>query len=534
MYLVLARKYRPKDFDEVCGQKHITDVLKKSIKGNKVAHAYIFSGPRGTGKTSVARILAKSLNCENGPTTKPCGKCDICRSISSGSCLDVLEIDGASNRGIDEIRNLRENVNLRPAKARFKIYIIDEVHMLTNDACNALLKTLEEPPAYVKFLFATTAPEKIIPTILSRCQRFSFKPFSREEIETKVKDICEKEGFSIEDAALKQIYGFSGGSLRDALGILDQLIINADEDRITYQNVKDFLGLIEESSLKELLIYLGQGNLKETIILFHRLLEEGKDPVLILDGLIKKLKDVILYKIGQVDTSSNGGGKELLSVFKSIDVEIMLNVVSIIIEYKERLRRENLPIVLSEILFMKINNLIGGKDFPKEEPGKKEKEKETPVETGKNKETVSIFNKVKTETSPVVEKTGKDKKEPLPAKEYSLQKPADILKNWDSMLSEIKKSKPTLEAALREGSPLKIEGDTLLINFSKTYAFHKSIVEKPANVKLIEKILSKITGIQDVNVKFILENNPEESLLDNNEVKKIVKFFNGEIVKLEE
>lgn len=520
-YLVLARKYRPKDFDEVCGQKHITEVLKKSIKENKVAHAYLFAGPRGTGKTSVARILARALNCETGPTTKPCGIRDMCKSISAGTCLDVLEIDGASNRGIDEIRSLRENVNLTPAKAAFKIYIIDEVHMLTPDACNALLKTLEEPPAYVKFFFATTAPEKIIPTILSRCQRFNFQPFRQKEIEDKLKEICEKERFSIEDSALKHIYGFSGGSLRDALGILDQLFINADENRITYEDVKEFLGLIEDVSLNEILSAVRQADIKTTIILFHRLLAEGKDPALILDGLIKKLKNVILHSIGQDDPSFTEGDKELASIFKDVDVESMLNAVSLIIEYKDRLRRENIPVILSEILLLKISRLLGvtKQTVPQIEKQVLEKEENT-----------NIFNetveKAPTQATQVKKEDTEDLQEAVSSD--------DIMAIWNRVRAEVKKTKPTLEAALKEGNPVKVEGDTLLVNFGKTYAFHKSMVEKPANMKLIEKILVSITGGHPAKVNFILENKMEESILNNNEVKKIVDFFNGEIIKLEE
>ncbi len=522
MYLVLARKYRPRNFDEVCGQGHITDVLKKAIRENKVAHAYIFSGPRGTGKTSVARILARSLNCETGPTSNPCGKCDTCTSISAGTCLDVLEIDGASNRGIDEIRNLRENVNLTPAKAAFKIYIIDEVHMLTTEACNALLKTLEEPPPYVKFLFATTAPEKIMPTILSRCQRFNFQPFRREEIETKLKDICGKEGFSIEDSALKQIYGFSGGSLRDALGILDQLIVNAEGNKITYEDMKDFLGLVEETSLNEILAALSQGNVKAAIILFHSLLDEGKDPALILDGLLRKLKNVILYGMGQTtDTSFTEEDKQLAGIFKNVDIETMLNAVSLIIEYKERLRRENLPVVLSEILFLRISRLFGGTKTAAPRIAEPEKGK---------KESVNIFNETAEKPAPGPVKTEETSaKEVTPAPE-----PSDIAATWNMVRTEIKKSKPTLEAALREGTPVKVEDDILVVNFGKAYAFHKSMVEKPANMKLIEKTLSRISGGHPGKVNFILENKPEDSMLNNNEVKKIVDFFNGEIVTLEE
>ena len=201
-YIVFARKYRPQAFDEVVGQSHITTTLKNAIAQNRVAHAYIFAGPRGVGKTTTARILAKALNCEKGPTDNPCNKCPSCNEITQGISLDILEIDGASNRGIDEIRNLRENVKFSPSKGRFKVYIIDEVHMLTSEAFNALLKTLEEPPPHAKFIFATTQAHKVPPTILSRCQRFDFRRISIKDIVESLKVIAKKEGIKVDDEVL--------------------------------------------------------------------------------------------------------------------------------------------------------------------------------------------------------------------------------------------------------------------------------------------------------------------------------------------
>src|SRR3989339_209716 len=221
-YLVLARKFRPQNFDDVVGQEHITDILKKAIKANRVAHSYLFCGPRGIGKTSCARILAKTLNCEKGPADRPCDKCSACTEILKGNSFDVLEIDGASNRGIDEIRALRENVKFAPSYGKYKIYIVDEVHMLTAEAFNALLKTLEEPPPHVKFIFATTEPQKIPATILSRCQRFDFRRVSVCQLVDHLKRILSCEKLSLSPTALTSIVREAQGSVRDALSLLDQ------------------------------------------------------------------------------------------------------------------------------------------------------------------------------------------------------------------------------------------------------------------------------------------------------------------------
>src|ERR1700680_4947394 len=240
-YVGVARRYRPQTFDELIGQEHVARALTNAIAANRVGHAYLFAGARGVGKTSAARILAKALDCQGGPTATPCNQCDMCQSISAGSDVDVWEIDGASNRGIDEIRQLRQNVNIRPSRARFKIYIIDEVHMLTREAFNALLKTLEEPPEHVKFIFCTTEPTKIPITILSRCQRFDFAGIHLPSIIERLRQIVAAEGVSAEPEALALLARRANGSMRDSQSLLEQLLA-CGEKQITAADVHAMLG----------------------------------------------------------------------------------------------------------------------------------------------------------------------------------------------------------------------------------------------------------------------------------------------------
>src|SRR5215210_7601244 len=247
-YTVIARRYRPQSFDELVGQEHVARALQQAISSGRVGHAYLFTGARGVGKTSAARILAKALNCVEGPTPTPCNVCDVCLRVTAGDDVDVLEIDGASNRGIDEIRQLRQNVAVRPSRVRYKIYIIDEVHMLTKEAFNALLKTLEEPPAHVKFMFATTEPEKVLPTILSRCQRFDLRRIPEALIVKHLGEIARKERVTIEPAALQAIARGAEGGMRDAESALDQLISFCGE-KIVESDVLSMFGLTSQSQL---------------------------------------------------------------------------------------------------------------------------------------------------------------------------------------------------------------------------------------------------------------------------------------------
>ncbi|MDD5195875.1 MAG: DNA polymerase III subunit gamma/tau, partial [Candidatus Omnitrophica bacterium] len=242
-YTVFALKWRPQDFESIVGQNHIVTTLKNAIQRNRLAHAYLFAGPRGVGKTSTARILARALNCKEGPTLNPCGKCPSCIEIAQGRSFDVIEIDGASNRGIDEIRVLRENVKFPPTSGKFKIYIIDEVHQITPDGFNALLKTLEEPPPFVKFIFATTHPQKVIPTILSRCQRLDFRRIPVVEIIAQLERIARQEKIEIDKEVLFAIAKSSDGSLRDAESLLDQLS-SFSKEKISLKDIVSVLGIV--------------------------------------------------------------------------------------------------------------------------------------------------------------------------------------------------------------------------------------------------------------------------------------------------
>jgi DNA polymerase III subunit gamma/tau len=299
-YQVFARKYRPQIFDDVLGQDHVVRTLKNAVEQNRLAHAYLFVGPRGTGKTSTARILAKALNCEKGPTVSPCGVCDSCREISQGISLDVLEIDGASNNSVDQVRELRENVRFAPVRGRYKIYVIDEVHMLTQQAFNALLKTLEEPPAHVKFVFATTEPHKVLPTILSRCQRFDLRRIPAQIIAKHLLFIAQQEQVSLSPAAADAIALAADGGLRDAESMLDQLVAFCGAD-IGEEQVLDVFGLTSEQVVADLAEAVVTRNSGKALAAIHSQSDAGKDLTKLLTDLLAYLRNLLIY---QVDPAS--------------------------------------------------------------------------------------------------------------------------------------------------------------------------------------------------------------------------------------
>jgi DNA polymerase III subunit gamma/tau len=294
-YEVFARKYRPQTFDDLVGQAHVSRTLKNAVAQNRLAHAYLFVGPRGVGKTSTARILAKSLNCVKGPTVTPCGECDNCREIAAGNSLDVIEIDGASNNSVEDVRQLRENVRYAPAKGRYKIYLIDEVHMLSQAAFNALLKTLEEPPQHVKFIFATTEPQKVLPTILSRCQRFDLHRSPANLIAKHLQFIAGKEKITLEPAAAHAIARGAEGGLRDAESMLDQLVAFCGE-KISENDVLNVFGFTSEQTVVDLTGRILRTETPGAIDLLHQQSEAGKDMMRLISDLIAYLRDLLVFK----------------------------------------------------------------------------------------------------------------------------------------------------------------------------------------------------------------------------------------------
>ncbi|HET8562233.1 MAG TPA: DNA polymerase III subunit gamma/tau, partial [Candidatus Binatia bacterium] len=309
-YLVLARKWRPQKFEDIAGQGHIIRTLQNAIRANRIAHAYLFTGVRGVGKTTAARILAKALNCEQGPTLNPCNSCSQCQEITNGNSIDVLEIDGASNRGIDEVRQIIDNARYQPAKSRFKIYIIDEVHQVTKDAFNALLKTLEEPPPFVKFILATTEPHRLPETILSRCQRYDFRRIPMREIVQRLGEISKQEGLQITEAALLLLAREADGSMRDAQSLLEQALAYADPaggasraEPIDERLLHDVLGVAERQLLYELSGAVVAGNAKRCIELIGDVIVQGRDLCRLSRDLVEHFRNLLVARLYQEEAS---------------------------------------------------------------------------------------------------------------------------------------------------------------------------------------------------------------------------------------
>jgi len=506
-YVVFALKWRPKNFDEVIGQEHIVSTLKNSLVKNRLAHAYLFCGPRGVGKTSLARILAKSLNCKNGPTLTPCQVCPACVEIAQSRSMDVIEIDGASNRGIDEIRTLRENVKFSPVSGKFKIYIIDEVHMLTPEAFNALLKTLEEPPEFVKFIFATTHPHKVIPTILSRCHRFDFRRIPVMEIIAQLEKIVKEENIAIDKEVLFAIAKSSDGSLRDAESILDQLVSFAKE-KVTLKDVISVLGVVEQDALFEITDKIIQKDALAALELFNKIIDEGKDTGVFLSYLIEHFRNLMVAKISRADSRlidlPQDICERLLKQADAFTLDEIFSTFNVMVNTQETAKRMDSVRIPLEISLVKLAQ------------EKKDSGLKAPVKEARN-------DPPQTDDPPANNESA--------AISVTLD---EIRNNWQNLIERLKFVKISVATYLNEGNPEKLAGSALTISFAKDSSLHKESLERKENKAIIEKAIAELLNCQ-LRINFILSKEDakkqEEQDENNPMIKSVLDAFGGKIVR---
>jgi DNA polymerase-3 subunit gamma/tau len=473
---VFYRKWRPQTLAEVVGQEHITRMLRNALESGRVAHAYLFCGPRGTGKTSTGRILAKAINCINNGKGEPCNACEMCRAITQGSALDVIEIDAASNRGIDDIRELRERVKFSPNSARYKVYIIDEVHMLTTDASNALLKTLEEPPAHAIFVLATTEPHKLLPTILSRCQRFDFRRLSHSAVVSKLMHICQEEGISIEPQGLGLIAKGVSGSLRDAENLLQQLVVYYG-DKIDVRQVEDMLGVTTDFRIRELIEHIVNGDLTAGLATINSVVGDGLDLLQFNRGLVEYLRNMLLAKSG-AEASVDLAVEDLAQVKTlagKVSVEDIVKALKLFGQIDLRSKDyTSLPLELAlvECILSREKGIASAAA-----------ERDTSCEGEK----ISVQS---TAVAPKAEPVEKEVSSTAPQPEVER-----VISQWSEFVDTLRGvgSGGNLDAFLRSAcEPVAVEGDTLVLAFY--YSFHKEKIEDPKYCRMVERKLSEKFG----------------------------------------
>jgi DNA polymerase-3 subunit gamma/tau len=505
-YTVLARRYRSQKFDDVVGQNAISQTLKNAIKTDKVAHAYLFTGTRGVGKTTMARILAKSLNClaADKPTIEPCLKCDSCISVNTGEDIDVIEIDGASNRGIENIRELRNNAIYRPARARFKIYIIDEVHMLTAEAFNALLKTLEEPPSHVKFIFATTEPTKVPATIQSRCQRFDFGNISPADIIGQLKKILVDEKIKFEDDCIIALARLANGSMRDGLSLLDQ-IISAGAQPLTVKMLEDLLGLPSSEKTYQLLEKIGQADAGGTLLAVDNLITGGLSCTGLLDALIWSLRDMMVLKASEDSASlvilTQAEKDGLTKIADFFDIPAIIYNIALFEKLRWPIKNSDNPRALLEASllrvalaeqFMSIPDLLGNRTANSNPTDKLKKNLPIiePFDSAQGKQAAPA----KIEQKTVL--TGVSNIE-------------QIKENWDTIINSIANTR--IAELLKKASPLKLNGNLLVLGFNGGDEFTMKLCQGNGRQESIETILSGALGAKIKTGFEIIENSDKQT-----------------------
>jgi DNA polymerase-3 subunit gamma/tau len=487
-YIVFARKYRPQTFDDVIGQSHITTTLKNAITQSRVAHAYLFAGPRGVGKTTTARIFAKALNCEKGPTAKPCNKCASCEEITKGSGLDILEIDGASNRGVEEIRSLRENVKFAPSKGRYKVYIIDEVHMLSAEAFNALLKTLEEPPPHVIFIFATTAPHKVLPTILSRCQRFDFRRIAARDILDNLRTIVKDEKVDVKDEALGLIAKCGDGSMRDAQVILDQ-ITSFRRGAVTVEDVTRMLGIVDDDVLFGLSGAISQRDAAAALATIDRMMNEGKDAFQVVLGLIEHFRNISVAKISADAGALIDAGPDRLARYRSeaekFTIEEVLYIIYTLSNTIDFIRKTTLARVPFEAAMVKLTQVRAVVSLPEILSKIEALQKAAPAPAAKAARPAA--------PAPADPPSDPPAQASPQAGSIDLEEMSGY---WIKIVNHIKPKKISVASYMQEGYPTAVESGTLTVSFPKECQFHKEVLESPENRRVMEEAIETVTGLK--------------------------------------
>ena len=542
MHKALYRVYRPKTFGDVVGQEHIVKTLKNQIKNNNIGHAYLFSGTRGTGKTSTAKIFARAVNCLNPINEEPCNECEICIDTLNDNIMDIVEIDAASNNSVDDIRELRESVKYTPSKAKYKVYIIDEVHMLSQGAFNALLKTLEEPPSYVIFILATTEPHKIPATILSRCQRFDFKRVSSKDIASRMSYICKKENIEAEEKALSLIARNSQGALRDALSILDQCISFGNE-KIEYNDVIELLGTVNIDELFELSQSIIDENTKKSLEILNEFIIWGKDIRNLINDLIDHFRNLMVCKVSkdldEIISLPEESIERLKEQSQNVNINDLIRILNILSETQDSMKSSSNTRILSEVTIMKIAQPMF--DESKEALIKRIENLEEKIESGNIKVSTVQIEQSKDVKSQIIEDNKvEENKEDVAYEEVKSEDVRLVESSWKKVTQKIKDDrKLSVAALLKEVNTFNVKDNILYLIFNDNFSFARSRLNSKETIEYIESIIREVLN-RSFNIQIYLKSevaslNLSETINKADEGEEILKnIVNKDILEIKD